>query len=174
MAILRLRDANGNYIPIPAIKGEPGKDYVLTEADKQEIADLIGGGSSGTTSRPTAEYVYDFMNDERGCMYSTEENPNSLFVFVEEANDEETAMVGKEIKDVEFERSSGEWVSIKNMSEIDFKPYISLLNHIVTSSFDNMDTIVFVSVYYPSTRGWWSEEVSSQLLSKMRITYYTD
>ena len=131
-------------------------------------------GSSGATERPTAEYVYDFMNDERGCMYSTEENPNSLFIFVEEANDEERAMVGKEIADVEFERSSGEWVSIKNMSEIDFKPYISLLNHIVTSSFEDMDTIVFVSVYYPSTKGWWSDDVLSQLLSKMRITYYTD
>lgn len=145
------------------------------EGTEEEFGSLLANvGSSETTKRPTAEYVYDFMNDERGCMYSTEENPNSLFIFVEEANDEERAMVGKEIADVEFERSSGEWVSIKNMSEIDFKPYISLLNHIVTSSFEDMDTIVFVSVYYPSTKGWWNDEVTTQSLSKMRITYYTD
>ena len=39
MAILRLKDNNGNIIEIPAIKGDPGKDYVLTEADKEEIAE---------------------------------------------------------------------------------------------------------------------------------------
>lgn len=46
MAILKVKDANGNVIDIPAIKGEPGKDYVLTDADKQEIADLVGGEST--------------------------------------------------------------------------------------------------------------------------------
>lgn len=53
MAILKIRDANGNVQEILSIKGEdgkdgkdgvdgqPGKDYVLTEADKQEIANII-------------------------------------------------------------------------------------------------------------------------------------
>lgn len=36
--ILKIRDANGNVQEITAIKGE---DYVLTEADKQEIADIV-------------------------------------------------------------------------------------------------------------------------------------
>lgn len=35
MAILKIRDANGNIQEVLAIKGE---DYVLTEADKIEIA----------------------------------------------------------------------------------------------------------------------------------------
>lgn len=39
--ILRVRDADGNIQEIPAIKGEDGKDYVLTEADKQEIAEMV-------------------------------------------------------------------------------------------------------------------------------------
>ena len=39
-SILTVFDDNGNAIPIPAIKGEPGSDYVLTDADKQEIAEL--------------------------------------------------------------------------------------------------------------------------------------
>jgi hypothetical protein len=47
VSVLRVKDKNGNVINIPAIKGEPGKDYVLTDADKQEIADLVGGGSGG-------------------------------------------------------------------------------------------------------------------------------
>ena len=50
MAILRIRDENGVWIDIPALKGDPGKDgspgapgkdYVLTDEDKQEIAELI-------------------------------------------------------------------------------------------------------------------------------------
>jgi hypothetical protein len=47
MAILKIRDANGNITEITAIKGEKGadgkdgKDYVLTDADKQEIAETV-------------------------------------------------------------------------------------------------------------------------------------
>ena len=41
MAILKIRDAQGNVQEILAIKGEDGKDYVLTDADKQEIAEMV-------------------------------------------------------------------------------------------------------------------------------------
>jgi len=59
MATLKLKDENGNWISIQSIKGETGPqgpagtngtngkdgkdgtDYVLTESDKQEIADLV-------------------------------------------------------------------------------------------------------------------------------------
>lgn len=41
MAILRVKDKDGNVIDIPAIKGEPGNDYVLTSADKTEIANIV-------------------------------------------------------------------------------------------------------------------------------------
>lgn len=47
MAILKIRDAEGNVQEILAIKGEDGKDgangkdYVLTNEDKQEIADMV-------------------------------------------------------------------------------------------------------------------------------------
>lgn len=62
MAILRVKDENGNIIDIPAIKGDKGesgytpikgvdyfdgkdgadgKDYVLTDADKTEIANTV-------------------------------------------------------------------------------------------------------------------------------------
>lgn len=36
--ILRIKDDNGNVQEILAIRGE---NYVLTEADKQEIADIV-------------------------------------------------------------------------------------------------------------------------------------
>lgn len=44
MAILKIRDSEGNIQEIIAIKGE---DYVLTEADKQEIADLVKASLGG-------------------------------------------------------------------------------------------------------------------------------
>lgn len=41
MAILKIRDENGNIIEIPALKGDKGDSYVLTDVDKQEIADIV-------------------------------------------------------------------------------------------------------------------------------------
>lgn len=38
MAILKIKDAQGNVQEILAIKGS---DYVLTDADKQEIANIV-------------------------------------------------------------------------------------------------------------------------------------
>jgi hypothetical protein len=46
MAILKIRDENGNVQEILVIKGEKGEDYVLTEADKQEIAAIVSGNSA--------------------------------------------------------------------------------------------------------------------------------
>jgi hypothetical protein len=43
MSILYIRDKNGNFVPVKAIKGEPGDDYVLTDADKTEIAEIAAG-----------------------------------------------------------------------------------------------------------------------------------
>ena len=42
-AILRVRDSDGNVIEILAIKGADGKDYVITEADYQAIANIVSG-----------------------------------------------------------------------------------------------------------------------------------
>ena len=39
--ILKIRDANGNVQEVIAIRGEDGKNYVLTEADKREIAEMV-------------------------------------------------------------------------------------------------------------------------------------
>lgn len=39
--ILRIRDSEGNVQEVLAIRGEDGKDYVLTEADKEEIAGMV-------------------------------------------------------------------------------------------------------------------------------------
>lgn len=39
--ILRIRDENGNVQEVLVLRGEDGKDYVLTDADKEEIAEMV-------------------------------------------------------------------------------------------------------------------------------------
>lgn len=41
MSVMYIRDKDGNLVQVQTIKGEPGKDYVLTEADKAEIAAMV-------------------------------------------------------------------------------------------------------------------------------------
>lgn len=127
-------------------------------------------GSSGTTERPTAEYVYDFYDDYR--LINEGSSTLTLYIMREEATDEEKALVGKEIADIEFERSTGERVSVKNVSEVDFLPCFSVLNHIVAATIDGTENIVLASLYCPISN-WLKAEITNILLSKIRITYYT-
>lgn len=48
MAILKIRDENGVVHEVIAIRGEDGKDYVLTDADKEEIAGMVSGNIGNT------------------------------------------------------------------------------------------------------------------------------
>lgn len=55
MAILRVRDENGEVHEIMAIKGS---DYVLTEADKREIAEMVAAITPATVSESGDEVEY--------------------------------------------------------------------------------------------------------------------
>ena len=62
MAILKVKDAEGNIIEIPAMQGPPGKDgadYVLTDADKQEIASMVD--VDGVIYLPTSSVTYESL-----------------------------------------------------------------------------------------------------------------
>lgn len=39
MAILKVKDKNGNIISIPAVKGDDGTTYVFTEVEQKEMID---------------------------------------------------------------------------------------------------------------------------------------
>ena len=39
--IIKIKDKYGNIMPVPVIKGDKGDSYILTEADKQEIAGMV-------------------------------------------------------------------------------------------------------------------------------------
>ena len=61
MSILRVRDDKGNVQEILALRGEPGKDYVLTQKDKQEIADMIDGVEMNLNATP--ETIIDVISN---------------------------------------------------------------------------------------------------------------
>lgn len=71
MAILKIRDANGNTQEILAIKGEDGKDYVLTDADKQEIAEMVAASVVATVD------VSSYLTEEDVLALIRENMPSS-------------------------------------------------------------------------------------------------
>ena len=56
MSVMYVRGEDGKFYPVNTIKGEPGKDYVLTEADKAEIADAV------LDSLPTETWTFELEN----------------------------------------------------------------------------------------------------------------
>lgn len=72
MAILKIRDKDGNVQEVLVIKGEDGKDYVLTEQDKQEIAAIVSGEvckptltvtKDGEKASHTSKEIYDYVQN---------------------------------------------------------------------------------------------------------------
>lgn len=41
MAVLKIKDEEGNVHEILTIKGDKGDNYILTDADKREIAEMV-------------------------------------------------------------------------------------------------------------------------------------
>lgn len=57
VGVLRFKNSEtGEWQEINAIKGEPGKDYVLTEADKEEIAQSVGTDNFYTKSEVDTKF----------------------------------------------------------------------------------------------------------------------
>ena len=79
MSILKIRDANGNIQEILAIKGE---NYVLTDKDKQEIANMIsGGGSGGSGNSPIFKEVTEEENNN--LEYTDETRKSMLYLQID-------------------------------------------------------------------------------------------
>ena len=72
MAVLRVRDENGNIQEITTIKGDKGDSYVLTEADKQEIASMVdvSGGGVGLATKEELNKAVSDIDDMIGDIES--------------------------------------------------------------------------------------------------------
>ena len=91
MAILKIRDEKGNVQEILVIRGEDGKDYVLTEKDKQEIAAIVSAGAVSLT---------DLIPDTSGFALKTEIPDVSGFALKTDIPDVSGYALKTEIPDV--------------------------------------------------------------------------
>ena len=149
--ILNVRDENGNFIPISALKGEKGEkgdSYVLTDADKKEIANIVLANLS-TASIAEQDYV-------------TEEQVQRMI-------DDAVADIGKEaviisfsIEDFQFQAEEGmtwrEWVNSEYNSEgacvynegDDTICYVEYSLNVLSPNNKGSDTIISGYFYYLS------------------------
>ena len=147
MAILRIRDADGNVQEVLVIKGD---DYVLTEADKREIASMISSAVAvsdvpATVSELENDAGYITANDLRGYALKTDipTVPTKVSAFTNDAGyltekqvqkmienaianiqsgeSEEVVIISFSIEDFQFQAEEGmtwrEWVNSEYNSD---------------------------------------------------------
>ena len=107
--VLNLRDENGKLIPIPAIKGEKGDSYILTDADKQEIANIVAASINTASLVGQANYVTE---EQVQTMIA---NAIANAVSNVQVEDKEAVIINFKIEDIQFQAEEGmtwrEWVN---------------------------------------------------------------
>lgn len=86
MAILKIRNENGQVQEILAIRGKKGDSYILTESDKEEIAGMVDAKSTlivtvnedGETASHTSGEIYDYVQSGGNVVLLTGENYTTL------------------------------------------------------------------------------------------------
>ena len=119
MSILKIRDASGKVYEILAIKGEDGKNYVLTEADKREIASMV---AANVVSLTEPAKVSAFEND---AGYLTETQVQNMIkdaiANIQGGENEVAAIISFSIEDYGFQAEEGmtwrEWVNSEYNSD---------------------------------------------------------
>ena len=140
MHILRTRtDANSPWVEIDALvgpvgpKGEDGKDYILTEADKEEIADKIDLSTYATqefVSQKIAEAELAESEVDLSAYYTKSEVDNAI----EEAQPDLSNYTTKSELEAEVKAAISESISLPNYytksevdalipEEVDLTPY---------------------------------------------------
>ena len=124
--ILRIRDANGVVQEVLAIRGEDGKDYVLTEADKQEIANIVAASAVSLTDFDNDTSEYALKTDiptvptkvsvlENDAGYLTQEQVQAMINRSIAKKHGEVANISFSIEDTQFQAEEGmtwkEWVN---------------------------------------------------------------
>ena len=136
MSILRVKDENGKWVDIPAIKGEPGKDYVLTEADKREIADMVSASAVALTDHAPDTSIFALKTDiptvptkvsafDNDAGYLTEKQVQKMIedalANLQGVENKEVVIINFSIEDFKFQAEEGmtwrEWVNSEYNSD---------------------------------------------------------
>ena len=136
MSILKIRDDTGEVREILAIKGEDGKDYVLTEADKREIASMVAAGAVSQTDLipdtsdfalktdiPTVPTKVSAFENDAG--YLTEKQVQKMIenaiANIQGGENEDAVIISFSIEDYQFQAEEGmtwrEWVNSEYNSD---------------------------------------------------------
>lgn len=154
MSILRVKDKDGNTIDIPAIKGD---DYILTEEDKKEIADMI---SPDTTK--TYEAV---LTAESGDFYPVAENNRKIYLTAAAGLGEGWEIVSVAIK----KTAKSDWVDIRDMIEEDGVPYF--INGRKTYFDNGLGMVCFGVIAFPFSANSYYQPAETNELYAAKITY---
>lgn len=113
MAILRIRDSDGTVQEILALKGDKGDNYVLTEADKQEIAAMVSAGAVALIDVPSVPTKVSAFENDAG--YVTAEQVQKMIDRAIAKLQGEVVIISFSIEDAEFQAEEGmtwrEWVN---------------------------------------------------------------
>ena len=124
--ILRIKDKNGNVQEVLAIRGEDGKDYVLTDADKQEIASIVAASAVSLTDFAPDTSGYALKDDiptvptkvsafENDAGYLTREQVQAMINQSIAKKHGDIANINFSIEDFQFQAEEGmtwkEWVN---------------------------------------------------------------
>lgn len=113
MAILKIRDSDGNIREILALKGDKGDSYVLTEADKQEIAAMVSAGAVALTDLSSVPTKVSAFENDAG--YVTEKQVQKMIEDAIAKLQGEVVMINFSIEDFKFQAEEGmtwrEWVN---------------------------------------------------------------
>ena len=110
MAILKIRDSDGNVQEILAIRGE---NYVLTEADKQEIAAMVSAGAVALIDSDSVPTKVSALENDAG--YVTAEQVQKMIDRAIAKLQGEVVIINFSIEDFQFQAEEGmtwrEWVN---------------------------------------------------------------
>ena len=113
MAILKIRDSDGNIREILALKGDKGDSYVRTEADKQEIAAMVSAGAVALTDLSSVPTKVSAFENDAG--YVTEKQVQKMIEDAIAKLQGEVVMINFSIEDFKFQAEEGmtwrEWVN---------------------------------------------------------------
>ena len=132
MSILKIRDASGKVQEILVIKGEDGKDYVLTEADKREIASMVAASAVSPadlipdtsvfalkTDIPTVPTKVSAFENDAGYLtgQQVQQMIENAIANMQGGENEDAVIISFSIEDYQFQAEEGmtwrEWVNSK-------------------------------------------------------------
>lgn len=195
MALLRARDKDGNYIDIPALRGESAYEIAVkhgfkgTEAEWVESTTFPNSDTLKKLGDSNGSLTYDGKavgggNETNVVILTAEEwgieasmNPeNCTFVFAYNTNKipENAEIANVEIKVGTDEIGNPIWKSVEDsFFDSNAKPFYYFQNRFIKRSFDTFGNgYILFSIYSPFSKNDFILELEGYIFTDIRVRYY--